>query len=280
MNHTDWSELAEEWWKFYAAREYLAGGFAWTGFDYRGEPTPYGWPSISSQFGIVDLCGFPKDNFYYYKAWWGREPVLHLFPHWNWEQRLGEPVRVWVHSNLDEVELFLNGRSQGRQKCRAADSSRVAGEVRARRHRSARPAQRQGRHDCAARNHRRTGDDPAELPIAVRSPRMARISPSCAWRSSTAPAEPVPTADNVIKFTVSGAGRFLGVGNGDPNCQESDKEPLRSLFNGLAQLIVQAGREPGDISIEAHAKSIDTANLASTRLTIPARKVDPRPAVA
>ena len=116
MNHTDWSELAEEWWKFYASREYLPGGFAWTGFDYRGEPTPYGWPSINSQFGIVDLCGFPKDNFYYYQAWWGREPVLHLFPHWNWEQRLGEPVSVWVHSNLEEVELFLNGRSQGRKK--------------------------------------------------------------------------------------------------------------------------------------------------------------------
>src|SRR6202023_1037290 len=93
-----------------------AGGFAWTGFDYRGEPTPYRWPSINSQFGIVDMCGFPKDNYYYYQAWWGRDPVLHLFPHWNWEQRSGERVRVWVHSNLDEVELFLNGQSQGSQK--------------------------------------------------------------------------------------------------------------------------------------------------------------------
>ncbi len=92
LNHTDWSELAEEWWKFYAAREWLSGGFAWTGFDYRGEPTPYGWPSINSQFGIVDMCGFPKDNFYYYKAWWGTEPVLHLFPHWNWDERDGEPI--------------------------------------------------------------------------------------------------------------------------------------------------------------------------------------------
>ena len=113
---TAWSQLAEEWWKFYAAREWLAGGFAWTGFDYRGEPTPYGWPSINSQFGIVDMCGFPKDNFYYYKAWWGSEPVLHLFPHWNWEQREGEPISVWVHSNLDSVEVFLNGKSQGSKK--------------------------------------------------------------------------------------------------------------------------------------------------------------------
>ena len=89
----------------------------------------------------------------------------------------------------------------------------------------------------------------------------------------------VPTADTLIEFSVSGAGRFRGVGNGDPNCQESDQQPQRSLFNGLAQLIVQAGREPGDISIEAHSKSIGV-NLASARLTIPARQVDRRPTVA
>jgi beta-galactosidase len=111
-----WGETAEEWWKFYETREWAAGGFAWTGFDYRGEPTPYGWPSISSQFGIVDTCGFPKDTFFYYKAWWGKEPMLHLFPHWNFEGREGDLIPVWVYSNLDEVELFANGKSQGRQK--------------------------------------------------------------------------------------------------------------------------------------------------------------------
>ena len=111
-----WGETAEEWWKFYATREWEAGGFAWTGFDYRGEPTPYGWPSINSQFGIVDMCGFPKDTFFYYKAWWGTEPVLHLFPHWNFEGKEGEEIPVWVHSNLDEVELLVNGKSLGSQK--------------------------------------------------------------------------------------------------------------------------------------------------------------------
>ena len=111
-----WGETAEEWWKFYGTREWEAGGFAWTGFDYRGEPTPYGWPSINSQFGIVDMCGFPKDNFFYYKAWWGKEPSLHLFPHWNLEGREGDEIPVWVYSNLDEVELFVNGKSLGSQK--------------------------------------------------------------------------------------------------------------------------------------------------------------------
>jgi beta-galactosidase len=75
----------EEGWKFYATRPYLAGMFIWTGFDYRGEPTPYGWPSVTSYFGMMDICGFPKDNVYYLKSWWGKEPVLHLLPHWNWE---------------------------------------------------------------------------------------------------------------------------------------------------------------------------------------------------
>jgi beta-galactosidase len=83
LEHPPWATLAEFWWKFYDSRPFLAGGFAWTGFDYRGEPTPYGWPCINSHFGIMDVCGFPKDNFYYYQAWWGAKPVLHLFPHWN-----------------------------------------------------------------------------------------------------------------------------------------------------------------------------------------------------
>ena len=111
-----WGETAEEWWTFYGTREWVAGGFAWTGFDYRGEPTPYGWPSINSQFGIVDMCGFPKDNFYYYKAWWGKDPSVHVFPHWNWEGSEGDEIPVWVYSNLDEVELFVNGKSLGSQK--------------------------------------------------------------------------------------------------------------------------------------------------------------------
>ena len=126
-----WGETAEEWWKFYGARDWEAGGFAWTGFDYRGEPTPYGWPSINSQFGIVDMCGFPKDTFYYYKAWWGKEPVLHVFPHWNLEGSEGDEIPVWVYSNLDEVELFINGKSREPEGS-ASRTCRVEGALRAR----------------------------------------------------------------------------------------------------------------------------------------------------
>src|SRR5450631_367845 len=104
-----WGKTPQDWWTFYAERRWAAGGFAWTGFDYRGEPTPYAWPSVSSQFGIVDLCGFPKDYFYYYKAWWRKTPSLHVFPHWNWPGKEGAELAIWVYSNLDEVELFVNG---------------------------------------------------------------------------------------------------------------------------------------------------------------------------
>ena len=101
----------EEYLSFIAARPWLSGGFVWTGFDYRGEPSPYSWPSISSQCGIVDTCGFPKDNYFYYRAWWRKDPVLQLFPHWTWPGKEGEEILVWVHSNLHSVELFPMARA-------------------------------------------------------------------------------------------------------------------------------------------------------------------------
>ena len=278
VNHTDWSELAEEWWKFYAAREYLPGGFAWTGFDYRGEPTPYGWPSIHSQFGIVDLCGFPKDNFYYYQAWWGREPVLHLFPHWNWEQRLGEPVSVWVHSNLDAVELFLNGRSQGRKKVEPLTHLEwqvkyEPGAIEARGIKDGKVVMTARRETTGAPATIRLSADRSEIAADDADIALVRVE------VLDAAGRVLPTADNLIKFRISGEGRFLGVGNGDPNCQESDKEPQRSLFNGLAQVIVQANPTPGTITIEAYTEDFPGPKLPTTRISVTTRKVKLRPAL-
>ncbi|HEX4268991.1 MAG TPA: beta-galactosidase GalA [Steroidobacteraceae bacterium] len=277
-NHPPWAELAEEWWPFYAARDYLAGGFAWTGFDYRGEPTPYGWPSVSSQFGIVDTCGFPKDAFHYYRACWSDEAVLHVFPHWNWQGRLGEPIRVWVYSNLEEIELFLNGRSLGRQEARRLGHLEwqvkyAPGVLEAR-------GMRKGQTVVTTR--RETTGQPATIQltpdrsvICADGEDIALVTVEVVDRAG----RHVPTANMPIHFSVTGAGRFRGVGNGDPNCQESDQQPTRSLFNGLAQLIVQAGRTPGDIIIDARTEVSQGVNLAGTRLTIAARKVSPRPAV-
>jgi beta-galactosidase len=115
VNFPSWAHTAETWWSFFATRPYLSGGFVWTGFDYRGEPTPYAWPCINSHFGILDVCGFPKDNFYYYQSWWTTNIVLHLLPHWNWPGKEGQEIRVDALSNCEEVELFLNGESLGKQ---------------------------------------------------------------------------------------------------------------------------------------------------------------------
>ena len=114
-NAPSWAHTAERWWSFFAVRPWLSGGFVWTGFDYRGEPTPYSWPCINSHFGILDTCGFPKDNFWYYQAQWTDQPVLHLLPHWSWPGLEGTNVDVWCYANCQQVELFLNGQSLGRQ---------------------------------------------------------------------------------------------------------------------------------------------------------------------
>jgi beta-galactosidase len=278
LNHTSWSELAEEWWKFYASREWLSGGFAWTGFDYRGEPTPYGWPSINSQFGIVDMCGFPKDNFYYYKAWWGAEPVLHLFPHWNWEQREGEPIAVWVHSNLDSVELFLNDKSLGSQKVLPLTHLEwkvkyEPGVLEARGTKDGKVVLIEKRETTGQPESIRLTADRTEINADGEDVTILRVE------VLDKEGRAIPTADNTISFKVSGDGTLIGMGNGDPNCQESDKAPKRSLFNGLAQVIVQANKTPGTITIEAYTEDWPPPKLPATRITITTKKVDLRAAV-
>jgi beta-galactosidase len=278
LNHTEWSELAEEWWKFYARREWLSGGFAWTGFDYRGEPTPYGWPSINSQFGIVDMCGFPKDNFYYYKAWWGSEPVLHLFPHWNWEQREGEPISVWVHSNLDSVELFLNGNSHGSKKVQPLTHlewkvTYEPGVLEARGTKDGKVVLTEKRETTGMPESIRLTADRTEINADGEDVAVLRVE------VLDKEGRPIPTADNLISFNVSGEGALIGVGNGDPNCQESDKAPKRSLFNGLAQVIVQASRTPGTITVEAYTENWPPPKLPATQMVITSKQADLRPSV-
>jgi beta-galactosidase len=276
VNHTEWSELAEEWWTFYATREWLAGGFAWTGFDYRGEPTPYGWPSVNSNFGIVDMCGFPKDNFFYYKAWWTQQPVLHLFPHWTWEGREGDEIPVWAHSNLDEVELLLNGKSLGRQKVPRLGHVEwkvryEPGTITAHGWKDGKLLLTEERATTGPAVALKLGADRAEIDADGED--IAILTVSAVDDQGRA----VPTADMLVDFKVSGVGALIGVGNGDPNCPESDKEPHRSLFNGLAQVIVQATKSPGTIEIEAEV-NVRHMHIASARIAIATRKAEPRPA--
>ena len=273
-----WGETAEEWWKFYGTREWEAGGFAWTGFDYRGEPTPYGWPSINSQFGIVDMCGFPKDTFFYYKAWWRTEPALHLFPHWNFEGREGEMIPVWVYSNLDEVELFVNGQSQGSQKVPHLGHVEwkvkyEPGSIEARGSKGGKIVLTEKRETTGPAVAIRLTADRTEIDADGEDVAILKVE------AHDKEGRPVPTANNLVGFKVSGAGALIGVGNGDPNCQESDKEPRRSLFSGLAQVIVQSTKRPGEIHIEAVKEGWDGPELTGAKLVITTKKAVPRPAV-
>jgi beta-galactosidase len=207
--------------RHYAARPYLAGIFYWTGFDYRGESNPYGFPAISSQFGILDTCGFPKDTFHYLSAWWRSDPFLKLAPHWNFEGREGKPIDVRAFSNAAEVELFLNGKSLGRKSVERY--GHAAWSV---------PYERgtlsaKGFVEGAARLEARveTTTAPKALRLEVDRPVVAADGRDVAVFTVSAlddAGRPVPTADNPVELAVEG-GRILGVGNGDPSSHEPDR---------------------------------------------------------
>ena len=278
VNVPSFGEPAEEWWKFYATREWEAGGFAWTGFDYRGEPVPYDWPSINSQTGVLDMCGFPKDTSYYYRAWWRSEPMLHLFPHWNFEGREGDLISVWVYSNLDEVELFANGKSQGRQKVPRLGHVEwkvryEPGFIEARGYKAGKPALTEKRETTGQPTTIKITADRAAIDADGED--LAILKIEVLDKQGRA----VPTASNLIGFKVTGEGSLIGVGNGDPNCLESDKEPKRSLFNGLAQVILQSTKTSGEIRIEAAREGWDGPELTPAKLVIRTRAVERRPSV-
>ncbi|MGR6330624.1 beta-galactosidase GalA [Sphingomonas sp. XXL09] len=254
-----WASTAERWWTLYDARPWLSGGFVWTGFDYKGEPTPYeSWPSNASNFGQMDSCGFPKDNYYYYKAWWGAEPVLHLFPHWDWAGREGQPVDVWVHSNGEAVELLLNGRSLGtktveRGRHLAWSVPYAPGRI------EARSRHANGKRLVAVRE---TTGAPAAIRLSSDRRRL-RPGKVAVVRAAIVDGKgrEVPTAAKLIKFALTGPGRILGVGNGDPRSLEADEAEQRSTFNGLAMALVEAGPGGGALRLEAQASGLRSAML-------------------
>ena len=228
----------ERGWKFYAERDYLAGLFYWTGFDYRGEPNPMVFPATSSEFGILDYCGFPKDEAYYLKAWWTDEPVLHILPHWNLDGHEGEKVSVWVYSNCDEVQLTVNGKNLGRKKMPVNghlewEAVYKPGYVKAVGYRNGRKVMEKrietaGEACNAVWVYETVGD------ILVASVEM------CDRKGRF-----VPTANRSVEFTAPEGYRILGWGNGDPAFQyderpEDGAETISiTTFNGLAQVILQ-----------------------------------------
>jgi beta-galactosidase len=261
LGHVAWDDTraqarAEEQWLKVAESDFLSGIFIWTGFDYHGEPVPKYWPAVNSHFGAMDLCGFPKDNYFYYRAAWSDEPLVHVFPHWNWQDRIGEPLTVGCYSNCEEVELFLNGRSLGRKVMKKGShlewSSIVyepgrleargmrAGQVAATHVVETTSAPRAVRVKCEISNLRADGADAAVLNLEIVDEK-GRV---------------VPTASNHVRFTIEGPGRLIGVGNGDPASHDSEKASHQRAFNGLCQAIILAGCTPGRITITASSPDL------------------------
>lgn len=239
--------------------DFLSGMFVWTGFDYLGEPTPYGWPSRSSFFGIVDLAGFPKDAYFLYKSVWTDEPVLHIFPHWNWEP--GQTIDVWAYTNYDEVELFINGESQGNKEF-DPDEMHIMWRV----------EYQPGTVKAIGRNHDgsekiqeiHTAGEPHSIQLkADRTEIFADGSDLSFLTADIVDAEGnlVPDADNLISFELDGPGFVRAVDNGNPNSHEPFVADYRKAFNGKALAIIQSEKQTGILTVTATADGLESAEV-------------------
>jgi beta-galactosidase len=260
VNAPPWAQTAEVAWHAIAERPFVAGGYVWTGFDYKGEPTPFVWPEINSNFGIMDMCGFPKDSYYYYKAWWGDKPVVHLLPHWNWAGQEGQKIRVWVYGNGDKVELFLNGKSLGDQEMPRNghlewEVPYAAGTLEARSYTNGKPVVTDKVETTSAPVALRLTTDRTKLTADGEDITMVEVN------VVDAKGRIVPTADSLVSFSLTGAGVIRGVGNGDPTCHEPDQASTRSAFKGKCMVLVGANYQLGAIRLTASAPGLKSATL-------------------
>ena len=256
-----WGSTHEATWKIIKKYDFLSGQFIWTGFDYIGEPTPYPWPAKSSYFGILDMCGFPKDAYYMYKSEWTDKPVLHILPHWNWKK--GQVIDVWTYTSGDAVELFLNGKSLGMKK-KAGDDIHLSwkvpfeeGTVKAVAYKNGKEilteevkTAGQAERIILSADHKTIHSDGKDLSfVTVKVVDKNGIT--------------VPRADNLINFSVTGEGIIAGVDNGNPISHESFKGNNRKVLNGLCLVIVQANTKPGKIHLVASSEGLkdETINI-------------------
>lgn len=250
--------MGEAEWKYFAERPYIAGIFIWTGFDYRGEPTPLQYPAVYSQFGIFDYCGFEKDNYYYYKSWWQEKDVLHIFPHWNYHVKNGETVNIHCYSNFDEVELFVNGKSKGKKRMEKnwyltwENVVYETGELKAVGYKGGKPV---------AEKIVKTSGEPYAIRLSaykaeINAGDTAIINVDIVDRNNNI----VPDADNELHFDISGEGRLIGTGNGNPCDHGSEKVLSRRAFNGKCQTLVKAYAK-GKITIAAEAENLHKGTI-------------------
>lgn len=260
--HAPWGNTHEGTMRHVEDNDFIMGQFVWTGFDYIGEPTPYGWPARSSYFGLVDLAGNPKDSYYMYQSRWRPDlDVLHLFPHWNWKE--GEEVDVWAYfNNADEVELFLNGKSLGSKKPEGGAY-----------HVSWRVPYKPGKIEAISRKDgkevKRTVVKTASEPYALRiSPDRTEIKADgndlcyVAVEVVDKDGNLCPLAENEILFSVEGSGFNAGVDNGSPISLEPFKADKRKAFYGKALLILQNNGDKGEIKVKATSPNLKDASLS------------------
>lgn len=262
--HVPWGNSHEGTMRHVKNNAFISGQYVWTGFDYIGEPTPYGWPARSSYFGIVDLAGFPKDVYYLYQSEWNPEKeVLHLFPHWNWTP--GQDIDMWAYyNNADEVELFVNGKSQG-IRTKGKDDFHVMwrvkyepGVVRA-------VSRRNGK--TVLEREIRTAGEPAQIRLTADRSEIKSDGKDLIFISVEIldkDGNLCPNADNQVMFDVQGAGFIAGVDNGSPISMEPFKADRRKAFYGKCLVVIQNNSQSGGIKLTATADGLKSAVMAAS----------------
>ena len=256
----DYDQENEPWWKIAAENNWFMGGFSWTGFDYRGENQ---YPAVICNFGIMDLCGFPKNAYYYYKSWWTDKDVLHIFPHWNWKGKEGQNIPVWCYSNANNVELFLNGKSLGKKEmpCNGHIEWMVKytpGTLKA-------VAYKRGKRLVEEIS---TTGNPYKIVAQINNPSLLANGKDNAIINFSVvdkKGREVPDAMNKLDFVVAGDAKILGVGNGDPSSREKEfidgKTCSRKLFNGKCQVILQSGKTKGKITLRVNGVNLKALEI-------------------
>ena len=255
-------------------REWVLGQFVWTGFDYLGEPSPYdtdAWPSHSSYFGIFDLASLPKDRFYLYRSQWNNDSTtLHVLPHWTWPGREGQVTPVFVYTSYPEAELFVNGVSQGRRKY---DKSNVIDRYRMRwndvvyQPGEIRVVAYDDNGKAAEEKTVRTAGKAKALKISANRKNISADGEDLVYFTVWAvdgKGNPVPDADNLVKFQVTGAGSFEATANGDATCVMPFQKPEMKLFSGAATAIARPGTTPGTLTIKATGRGLRPATATVT----------------
>jgi beta-galactosidase len=257
-----WGNTAESTLKAVKSAPWVAGEFVWTGFDYIGEPTPFSWPSVSSYFGIVDLCGFPKDRYYLYQSQWTDKPMVHILPHWNWQGFEGQEIPVWCYSNCESVELFLNGKSLGEKKFSDTEDLHLEWKVPYSQGTLKAVAKNNGKTVCM--DEVQTAGTPAKIILIPDRTEISADGKDLSYvkvEIVDQEGRVCPNADNLVKFKIKGEGVIAGVGNGDPISHEYFKASERKAFHGLCLAVVQSKRERGVIRLYAESEGLQAAEV-------------------